>query len=206
MRWLLLVLILVATAHAAIPSSALIDWSFVNCQTDPICAQALPSGNDPDLFAEMLLEYVSTRHDIGIGILDIVTPCAQPITTPNCTAILALWIGMLREARLCEINEEWIAGQCRCIEGFNCYEDCIAERALDITALTIISIAFLVAVVAGFAWVLWAMRQTNERVSKVETRENYMNAVIGAVLFAREEKQKPDEQSLLMVSPEDDRL
>ncbi len=126
---LALVTVLVATCRAVVPSAAFVDWSYTNCQTDPICAEAIPSGVDPAVFGEMLQSYIDKRQDAGIGIISIIEPCVQLIlpgddgscASTDCAGYQQLWLGMMREAQICAANEEWIEGHgCHCIEGRIC--------------------------------------------------------------------------------------
>jgi len=126
---LALVVALVATCRAVVPSAAFVDWSYTNCQADAICAESIPSGVDPAVFGEMLQSYIDKRQDAGIGIISIIEPCVQLIlpgddgscASTDCAGYQQLWLGMMREAQICAANEEWIEGHgCHCIENRIC--------------------------------------------------------------------------------------
>lgn len=159
-----------------VPSNEFVQWSFTNCQADVICSLALPSGNDYDVFNEMLLMYLEMRSDMGTTIVPIVEPCLQPVLPVepcvgcpvSCAMVQDLWLGIMREARVCHINEEWLEGQCRCIEGKNCHEDCIAERAINwraILAGTVITLA-LVIIISG--WIHRGQQKLSETQDKFD--------------------------------------
>jgi hypothetical protein len=126
---LALLALLAATCQAVVPSAAFVDWSYVNCQADAICAEAIPSGLDPVIFGEMLQAYIDGRQDAGVGVISLIEPCVQLVPpaddglcpSTNCAGYQQLWLANMRDARVCGANEEWIEGHgCHCIEGRIC--------------------------------------------------------------------------------------
>ncbi len=180
--WLTAVLLLAATTTingvraVVVPSTEFVQWSFTNCQADVICSLALPSGSDIDVFTEMLLMYLEMRSDMGTTIVPIIEPCVQAVLptdpcvgcTVSCTMVQDLWLGIMREARVCHINEEWLEGQCRCIEGKNCHEDCIAERAVNWQAILVGTIITLTLVIVISGWIHWGQQKIAETLDKLD--------------------------------------
>lgn len=153
---LVLLATLCALCQAVVPSAAFVDWSYTNCQADAICAEAMPSGADPAIFGEMLQYYIDHRQDAGIGIVSLVEPCVQLILPPDdglcastdCAGYQQLWLGMMREARICEPNEEWIEGHgCHCIEGRIC-GDGVFDRNHRVDAFIALMVTLTVLIIA----------------------------------------------------------
>lgn len=179
--------------RAGVPSENLIQWSFVNCQSDILCAAALPSGADAEIFSEMIFMYFSMRADSGDSILPLIEPCLQPVLpvdpcencTVTCAQIQTMWIGAMREAHVCRTNEEWVSGECRCIEGKNCHEDCIAERSVSASALFGFGSVALLVSVSLAAWILHGEKKTNKDVERLDRDVFHQRQELAREVYAR---------------------
>ena len=116
-----------AYATSAVPSTALMTWSFDICSADVLCSTlAFPVNGDYTLFSQMMLAWLARRIDGGVDMVIFYEGCVIPFPFPPASACSDQWLWEMRGAQACDINEEWIEGVgCQCIEGRNCALDCI---------------------------------------------------------------------------------
>ena len=159
----LLVAALVSSALAVDMNTTMVDWSFDACRQDPSCAsrwqlvrdtvRASATAYERRKFDEMMAIFLERREDGGVGAVDMMVACAGQSRTDECNAVRYMWLGMLREAHVCQTNEEWVVGHgCHCMDGKHCNVDCTDEALSDLWSFTVAVGIVGVGVLSVFVW------------------------------------------------------
>ena len=173
---LLCVLLLGGTALATLiePDDPVVQWSFDTCRQDAMCAarwqlsqNKAATANERQKFNEMMVMFVERREDGGVGALGMMQACAGQ-TTEECNALQYMWLGMLREAHVCDVNEEWIPEHgCHCMDGKHCSVDCTDAALSDLWSFTVAVGIIGLGVVSLF---VWEVRKEEDLSAAVEKR------------------------------------
>lgn len=159
---LLCVLLLGSSAALAAlvdPTDPVVQWSFETCRQDSMCAarwqlsqSKTATANERQKFDEMMVVFLERREDGGVGALGMMQACAGQ-TTEECNALQYMWLGMLREAHVCDVNEEWIPEHgCHCMDGKHCAVDCTDAALSDLWSFTVAVGIIGLGVVSLFVW------------------------------------------------------
>jgi hypothetical protein len=169
MRWVALLLLLAAAAAAAPLDAAFVEWSLGTCRSDPVCAARfrLPAevgvleAYDTARFGEMLAMMVARQQDGGdVGATAVLGACVAEPGAPGCSMAQWMWLAMLRQARVCGENEEWVVGHgCSCLDGKHCASEYDNDDINDLWPFTL-----AVAIIGVFMLVIvvWDTRKSNE--------------------------------------------
>ena len=145
--------------------ATLMTWSLEACQSDVPCAVhfQLPTGRPPEpyerqRFVEMMRMFLA-RRDQSDGAVPMVTSCING-TVDNaalCAEVEWLWLGMMRSANVCEVNEEWVVGHgCHCEDGKHCDTDCTQAIISDLWS------TWVVFGILGIGVLFFLMQSINE--------------------------------------------
>lgn len=172
------VCLLLGIALATSVDESVVQWSFDACRQDPPCAARWQLSRDTDKpasayerkkFDEMMAIFLERREDGGIGAVDIMAACnADAESDAQCNTIGYMWLGMLREAHVCDANEEWVVDHgCHCMDGKHCKVDCTDASLSDLWSFTVAVAIIGIGVMSVF---IWEVRKEEDLSAAVERR------------------------------------
>lgn len=177
MQAVVVLVLLVGGVLAIDMNTTMVEWSFDACRQDPACAarwqlvrdttRASATAYERRKFEEMMAVFLERREDGGVGAVDMMVACAGK-TTDECNAVRYMWLGMLREAQVCQTNEEWVVGHgCHCMDGKHCQVDCTDAALSDLWSFTVAVGIVGVGVLSVF---VWEVRKEEDLGRAVESR------------------------------------
>ena len=174
-----------AAITSAVPSPALMAWSFSICEADTLCsAISFPVNGDYLLFQQQMLAWLSRRIDGGVDMVSYYEICSALNPFPPASSCSDQWLWELRGAQACDINEEWIEGVgCQCIEGRNCALDCIhlsSSKSLSLIVVLIVTGLFVAVV---FTWIVKNYAKLFEFMDALDKRVRALHAANDVRLF-----------------------
>lgn len=192
-----------ARATGAVPSPALMAWSFSICNADTLCSTlAFPANGDLLVFEQMMLHYMDRRPDDGTDLVAHLEVCAL---TPPVTECSEMWLWQMRDAIVCDINEEWIEGHgCQCIEGRNCQEDCLALASNKSLSLIVFLVVLGVFVAVVFAWIVKNNARVFASLDAQDLRVRDLHAAVGARLYVQRTAAPPYKSTASRLAPPPD--
>lgn len=140
----------------AVPSAALMQWSFDICAADTICsAVSFPVNGDFLMFQQMMLAWLARRPDGGVDMVAYYETCVGAFPFPPASSCSDQWLWEMRGAQPCGVNEEWIEDVgCQCIQGRNCALDCIHLSSSKSLSLIVILAVIGLFVAVVFTWIV----------------------------------------------------
>lgn len=174
-----------AAITPAVPTPALMAWSFAVCNADTLCsAVAFPVNGDFLLFEQLMLSWLARRIDGGVDMVNFYEICSLANPFPPASDCSNQWLWEMRGAQACDINEEWIEGVgCQCIEGRNCALDCIHLSSSKSLSLIVVLVVIGIFVAVVFTWIVKNYSKLFEVMDRLDQKVRALHAANDVRLY-----------------------